>query len=92
MDGAPPAAGTATLHLNGSEVDSVDGVGRLYSHSGNIGIGTNTHGTLIYGAEFFGSGTFEGSVDKLAHYNVALDGAELDQLQQALLTETDLLF
>ena len=81
MDGALPANGTATLYLNGGQVGQVSGVGKLYSHGDDTGIGQIAQWSSLHGTNTNASNPFLGTVEKLAHYNVALTGAELTQLQ-----------
>ncbi|NCC23329.1 MAG: tandem-95 repeat protein, partial [Alphaproteobacteria bacterium] len=83
MDGALPANGTASLYVNGSLAGTTGGIGKLYSHGDDIGIGQVAGGTAVHGASAIGStaAAFTGTVEKLAHYNAALSGGELDQLQ-----------
>ena len=80
MDGALPSNGTADLYLNGIKVDSVSGVGKLYSHGGDIGIDQTNDDTVINNIKTTSSHSFTGTVQTIAHYNAALSGSDLDQL------------
>lgn len=71
------------LYLNGSLVELTNGVGTLYSHSGNIGIGgvagyTRTHIGDINTAYF------EGYLSEFVFFDIALTDEELDALEDFL--------
>jgi len=80
MDGQLPADGTATLHLDGQPIASTGGVGQLYSHGNDIGIGQVAGATRIGDTAVTGPAVFGGTVEKLRLFNDALSGAALDQL------------
>lgn len=80
LDGALPANGSASLYLDGIQVDNISNVGQLYAHGDNIGLGSEAGSTLIHNSNPSGNLTFQGSIDKIAHYNSALSGSDLDQL------------
>ena len=82
MDGALPDDGTLTGFINGVQVGQTGGVGLLYQHGADVGIGWVKQDTMLHGAGFFGNGLeFAGTVRKVAEYNQALTGSTLDQLQ-----------
>ncbi|MEM6932107.1 MAG: Ig-like domain-containing protein [Pseudomonadota bacterium] len=72
MDGALPAAGNLSLALNGQVVGTTDGVGQLYAHSDDIGIGQVRGSTVIDGSTVSSSMSFLGSVETLVQYNALL--------------------
>ncbi len=80
MDGAYPANGSAALYVNGKSVAKVSGIGILYEHSDNIGIGEVAQKTLLHGSPLSDATKFSGTIEKIAHYNSALGQESLDQL------------
>ena len=88
MDGDLPADGHAYLYKNGELESSVGGVGTgvgmLYAHDNNIGIGRVQESTRIHDVNYSNAAIFDGEVSKLVHYNKALSGTEIDQLSAYL--------
>jgi hypothetical protein len=64
--------GTLTLYLNGVEVSTVGGVGELYNHSGNIEIGSGGTKTVDINGDSGALGFFDGVLDDLSLYDIAL--------------------
>ena len=88
LDGAFPLDGTLTGYVNGVEVGQASGVGLLYQHGGDVGIGWMKNATSFHGQSATGNGyNFTGALDKLAQYNAALTGADLDQLHEYMAWE-----
>ncbi len=84
LDGTNNEKGTASLYLNGQKVDTVGGIGKLYEHAGDIGIGQIAGDTLINNQTVRGSTDFTGKIEKLAHFNAALKGEELGKFNDSL--------
>ncbi len=83
MDGAYPANGTLEGYLNGVPIGEVGGVGLLYEHSGDVGIGEARFSTTLHDVAFDGDGlAFDGSIGKAVSYNEALTGADLRQVHE----------
>lgn len=75
------STGTLDAYLNATHVGSETGLGYLYAHSEAVGIGQMKDGSRFHNNNENGDGhTFTGQIDKVAHYNAALQGATLDQL------------
>lgn len=87
MDGVMPADGTATLYLDGVEVDTIGGVGQLYMHGNGIGIGNISENSEIHDVLLTTSTPFLGSIEKVVQYNAALAGTMLDDLHAYLAYE-----
>ena len=67
------ATGLAKLYLDGVEVDSQPGIGPLFSHSSNVGIGRMDEHTYFHDGTQLGDGNyFDGTLDDIALYNSAL--------------------
>lgn len=88
MDGELPADGYSYLYQNGVLVDSTGGVGSgigmLYAHDNNIGIGQVQESTRVHDVTFSNPAFFDGEIEKLIHYNVALSGTDIDDLSDYL--------
>lgn len=63
--------GTITGYLNGRPLNSVSGIGRLYSHGDDIGIGGVAGGTY-YHTGGGGPSYFNGIIDEVVLYNTVL--------------------
>jgi hypothetical protein len=84
MDGVQPSNGSATLYLNGEVADTVNGVGQLYAHGGDISIASIGDSTRINGSKVSTDANFSGNIEKLVQYNTALSGSEIDDLNMYL--------
>ncbi len=85
FEGGPRRDGTITLFLDGTEMSSVDRVGYVKSHGGDIGIGQMVNEARFASGTGSGDGyAFQGTISKIAYYNDALEGAELTQLNDYL--------
>ena len=72
-------SGTFTLYVDGVQVAQAGGVGRLFGHGGDIGIGGQNDDGRYHdrgdaaGDKFY----FDGRIDEVAVYNVSLDAAQV---------------
>ncbi len=82
MDGTSSGNGTLALYVNGEQVGSVSGIGELTAHGDNIGIGQVNGSTVINNATTGSVSEFSGSIEKIIHYNSALGGNDLGQLNE----------
>lgn len=84
MDGLLPNDGHAYLYVNGQLEDTEGGVGAgvgmLYAHDNNIGVGQVQESTYIHTGTYSSGAVFTGEIEKLAHYNAALSGTDIDDL------------
>ena len=84
-EGGERADGNLSLHLNGVQKASVDGLGYIAAHGGEIGIGQMLGETRIHGQTNRGNGyEFEGTLHKIIYYNSALDTGSMSQLEDYL--------
>ncbi len=75
------SAGTFTGYLNNAQIGQKTGVGYLYAHAQDVGIGWMKDESRFHGENLYNNGyTFTGIIAKVAHYNAALSGATLQQL------------
>ena len=78
MDGDPNGkSGQLLAYLDGQLVGSLTGVGRLFNHGGNVGIGYAPDGTLVNGEGNNDANYFTGLIDEFALYNRALSEDEI---------------
>ncbi len=72
--------GRITGYLNGEEIGTEFGADRLYAHSNANAIGTVAGGQALLadGTNVASGGFFIGTIDEVAHYNLALDDPNLD--------------
>jgi len=70
---------TFSLYLNGALVDSASGLGRLYGHGGNIGLGAMNDSARFadWGRDGGDNYFFDGVIDEVATYNTALSQAAI---------------
>ncbi|SMF63071.1 hypothetical protein [Pseudobacteriovorax antillogorgiicola] len=73
-------------YVNGSLMGEVGGVGKLFAHSGRIGIGAVADNTLFYDS-YTGLSNFKGRIFDVALYNWALDSGELLGLFHAIASD-----
>ncbi|NND02660.1 MAG: hypothetical protein HKN91_07725 [Acidimicrobiia bacterium] len=72
------AADEVVLYVDGLARDSVGGVGRLFAHSSNVGIGGMRNGSRFVTGGIGGSGFhFNGVIDDVASYGAALDANDV---------------
>ncbi|MEM9024523.1 MAG: hypothetical protein AAGB22_12325, partial [Bacteroidota bacterium] len=77
MAGNDAITGTITGYLDGVEVGTMSGIGRLYAHSGAIGIGAKEGATVFETGSSNGNGErFSGEVAEFIHYNTVVTQAE----------------
>ena len=88
FDGALPAAGTITGYLDGVNVGSVGGVGQLYAHSDDIGIGQVDGSTVFNGSSSSAASTFLGTVERVVQYNEILSPEDREQAEANIGTPT----
>ncbi len=90
IDGDGSIDGTATLYLNGEEAGSVSGIGQLFRHTNDIGVGRVAQNSLVHGqAVFEDVPVFDGEVETIAQYNRALEGGDLAQLNAFMWGEVE---
>jgi len=71
------AAGTVEGFIDGSSIGSVSGVSFLNGHSGDIGLGAVSGGTLFHdGTSNTSSNTFSGLIGEFVQYNQALSDVD----------------
>ena len=90
MDGDTEGkTGTITTYLDGGAFGELDGIGQLFNHGDDFGIGgMNQNIWLANGTNPGGDGLFfNGVLDEVAFYNVALDSSTI--LEHALLEPRD---
>ncbi len=84
LDGNDANTGSAQLYLNGELVDDIQtGVGRLYAHGDDIGVGRVAQTTLVNNERATGS-KFKGEIEKVVQYNDVLDEGHFSYLQSTL--------
>jgi hypothetical protein len=69
--------GELLAYLDGELVGTLSGVGPLFNHGGQIGIGYSPDSTLINGISDSEAHYFTGLIDEVALYNRALDETEV---------------
>lgn len=85
LDGALPTNGTLTGYLDGVQFGQATGVGLLYNHPGDIGVGEMINGAVFHGTSVGGNNyVFDGTIERLTQYNDALEGANLVDLHSAM--------
>lgn len=85
LNGTLQATGSLTGYVNGVQVGEVDGVGLLYKHTGDVGIGMMKGASVFDGTGVKGDGyVFLGVVEKLVEYNDVLNHDDFDKLQNYL--------
>jgi hypothetical protein len=74
------------LQLNQNSIEVTAGVGKLFAHSGAIGIGAINNTTVLHDGSTINSGmNFAGHIAELLLYNEALSGARRQNLQSYLM-------
>ncbi|PCI95791.1 MAG: hypothetical protein COB15_11770 [Flavobacteriales bacterium] len=69
--------GTVEAYLNGVALGTINNIGQLYAHSGDVGLGGNNGGTrLETGTNNSGGLNFGGDIAEFIHYNYALNDVE----------------
>lgn len=69
------SADEVALYVDGLRRDAAGGVGRLFAHSANVGIGGMRNGSRFVTGGVGGAGFhFDGAIDEVASYDDALDG------------------
>jgi len=80
--------GTLDLMLNGTDEGEISGVGRLYAHGGNIGLGGNPDAYLTNGGvEYTSTDRFDGRIGDVVFHTSSLNDAQRRILQNALAAE-----
>ncbi len=65
-------------YLDGVLVGTVTGIGQLYNHAADTGIGAMNDGTRFVAGPFGGAGfSFDGTIDEVAIYNAALSASRV---------------
>ncbi len=93
LDGDATATGEFQVYLDGLLVDRAQGVGVLYDHGDNIGIGRIAGNAVVNGVVVTDTGAgpggnrFQGSIDKILVYNEIFNEQEFDELTSYLATD-----
>ena len=91
--GNDTATGEFQAYIDGLLVDRAEGVGILYDHGDNIGIGQIAGNAVVNGVVVTDTGAgpggnqFQGSIDKILVYNEIFASDEFDQLTSYLATD-----
>jgi len=79
------AAGTIEGFVDGTSIGTVGGVGLLYSHANNIGIGATVENSYFHDGNYFGDDHyFQGLIGEIAYYNRVLDSEERGGVEEYL--------
>ena len=84
FDGVLPANGTITGFLDGVDIGSDTGVGLLYAHGDDIGIGRTDGSTVYGGSSSNAANTFLGEVDTVVQYNEVLSESDREAVEFSL--------
>lgn len=84
FDGAFPANGDITGYLDGVDIGSATGVGLLYGHSDDIGIGQTDGSTVFNSSSSNAANVFLGEVKQVVQYNEVLSDTNRDLVEQNL--------
>ncbi|MEM0929309.1 MAG: flagellin [Pseudomonadota bacterium] len=93
LDGDATATGEFQAYIDGILVDRAEGVGVLYDHGDNIGIGRIAGNAVVNGVVVTDTGAgpggnrFQGSIDKILVYNQIFGEEDFDQLTSYLATD-----
>ncbi|MEM6913293.1 MAG: flagellin [Pseudomonadota bacterium] len=93
LDGNDTATGEFQAYIDGILVDRAEGVGILYDHPDNIGIGQVAGSGVVNGVNVTDTGAgpggnrFQGSIDKILVYNDIFSEQDFDQLTSYLATD-----
>ena len=78
-------------YLNGAHFGTANGIGKLYAHGDDIGLGAMNKNTVFENGNGNGNGYyFEGDVAALIMYNYALDSAERTILENHMSSRFDI--
>jgi hypothetical protein len=78
-------------YLNGSLIGSVSGVGKLYNHGDDIGLGAMNQNSVFENGNGSGTGNYyEGDIATFIQYNYALDTAQRTILENSLSSKFDI--
>ena len=86
LDGVLPAAGSITGFLDGVDVGSDSGVGLLYAHGDDIGIGQTDGSAVFNGTSDSAANTFLGTIEGVVQYNDVLSTADIAAVEANLAT------
>lgn len=86
LDGALPANGSITGYLNDVSIGTTGGVGLLYAHSDDIGIGRTDGSTVFSGTSDSAANTFLGTIDGIIQYNEVLSTSDIIKVENNLAT------
>jgi len=93
LDGDATATGEFQVYLDGLLVDRAQGVGILYDHGDNIGIGRVAGNAVVDGVVVTDTGSgpggnrFQGTIDKISVYNQIFSEQEFNELTSYLATD-----
>jgi len=90
--GNSTTTGTIECYLNGSLVGTINNIGLLYTHTGDITIGGNGNNTLLIDGSTVGTNSnyFEGSITEFAMYDESLNTAQIGILHNYYASKYDL--
>ncbi|MFT7591251.1 MAG: hypothetical protein ACI9UJ_001174 [bacterium] len=78
-------------YLNGSLIGTATGVGKLYSHGDDIGLGAMNQNSVFENGNGSGTGNyFEGDIAMFIQYNYALDSAQRTILENGMSSKFDI--
>ena len=91
FDGNNTTTGSITGYIDGIQFGTVTGVGLLYEHSDNIGLGAKNSNTEYETGNSGGTGNyFEGDIAEFIHYNTVLNSTRLNLQWNYLSSKYDL--
>ncbi|SHJ16575.1 Por secretion system C-terminal sorting domain-containing protein [Mesonia phycicola] len=91
-NGNSTTTGTIDCYLNGALVGTINNIGLLYAHTGDISIGGNGSNTIIVDGSSLTANTsyFEGSITEFTMYDLSLNSAQVGVLQNYYSAKYDL--
>lgn len=90
-EGNSAISGTLTLWLNGVLTDQVSGLGYIYAHSGDIGIGAMINASMFFSVAASGNGNnFDGRIAEFIIYNQALSTSARSLIENYLSAKYDI--
>lgn len=83
--------GNMSMYLNGTHIGSISNIGRLYAHTGAIGLGAMNGDTYFESGSSSGNGHyFEGTINELIIYNQVLFAPQRIIIENYLAAKYDL--
>lgn len=91
FEGNASLTGTLTLWLNGAQMDQASGLGYLYAHSGDIGLGAMIDASMFFSVTASGtSNYFDGRIAEFIIYNEALSASGRSLIENYLSAKYDI--